>query len=258
VSDRPPTDSGENVARDAKVCPEVPLEATCASCGYCLRGLASHICPECGTPFDPADPLTFVSPTNSHGWQRLAAPPRRWHVIGVCACALAGVYVFSDPLGSVLACVAVPFAAVLLVDYLVRVLAVLLVRLQGGGRRTPAYGSRVRRLGSWLATPLCFAILSSMPTTSWPFKARFAISRAALENTASEMKAADLHAAGARRIGLFRVRRIVEIEPGLLFFELDDVAERAGFVLRSEGPPAHGRYYRDLGHAWYLEWPRDY
>jgi hypothetical protein len=31
----------------------------CTACGYDLRGLPEHACPECGRPFDPADPQTW-------------------------------------------------------------------------------------------------------------------------------------------------------------------------------------------------------
>jgi hypothetical protein len=31
----------------------------CLSCGYDLRNLTEHRCPECGREFDPNDPSTF-------------------------------------------------------------------------------------------------------------------------------------------------------------------------------------------------------
>lgn len=37
----------------------VEVEASCWECGYSLRGLSSRRCPECGRPFDPADPPTL-------------------------------------------------------------------------------------------------------------------------------------------------------------------------------------------------------
>jgi rubredoxin len=38
---------------------QMPDTAKCRECGYLLRGLTVHRCPECGIPFDPADPNTF-------------------------------------------------------------------------------------------------------------------------------------------------------------------------------------------------------
>lgn len=35
----------------------------CRKCGYALHGLSKNRCPECGLPFDPADPTSFVSAT---------------------------------------------------------------------------------------------------------------------------------------------------------------------------------------------------
>lgn len=43
-----------------------PGATFCRTCGYCLHGLPENRCPECGNPFDPADPKTF-----------LPRPPRR-------------------------------------------------------------------------------------------------------------------------------------------------------------------------------------
>ena len=43
-------------------------EACCMHCNYMLRGLGQkHNCPECGRPFDLADPETHISP-GIHHW----------------------------------------------------------------------------------------------------------------------------------------------------------------------------------------------
>ena len=39
---------------------ELPSTACCLKCGYLLRGLPEAVCPECGQPFNPADPRTYV------------------------------------------------------------------------------------------------------------------------------------------------------------------------------------------------------
>src|SRR3954471_21470452 len=51
----------------------VPSAARCRGCGYALRGLSDHRCPECGRPFDPARRGTMRLPHH---------PPRlmRWLV----------------------------------------------------------------------------------------------------------------------------------------------------------------------------------
>src|SRR5262249_24022897 len=49
----------------ALVLPSQPTPAPphCLRCRYVLVGLESSTCPECGAPFDPADPSTYWSPT---------------------------------------------------------------------------------------------------------------------------------------------------------------------------------------------------
>jgi hypothetical protein len=37
----------------------LPDEARCLGCGYALRGLSTHRCPECARAFNPADPWTM-------------------------------------------------------------------------------------------------------------------------------------------------------------------------------------------------------
>ena len=41
---------------------ELNEEARCLKCGYLLRDLPRHQCPECGQAFDPADPRTYRLP----------------------------------------------------------------------------------------------------------------------------------------------------------------------------------------------------
>jgi hypothetical protein len=41
----------------------LPDDATCAGCGYPLRGLPAHRCPECGRAFHPNDLSSFAGPT---------------------------------------------------------------------------------------------------------------------------------------------------------------------------------------------------
>lgn len=46
-------DVTSNEVRGACLNPSADIAIVCANCGYDLRGLASNVCPECGTGFDP-------------------------------------------------------------------------------------------------------------------------------------------------------------------------------------------------------------
>jgi hypothetical protein len=52
--------------------------ARCLDCGYALRGLTSRRCPECGRPFDPADPWSVRLPHRPNAVARwLMRPPTK-------------------------------------------------------------------------------------------------------------------------------------------------------------------------------------
>ena len=60
----------------------------CWTCGYDLRGLISHRCPECGRDFDPADPATMhmgARPISRLG--RRLLEPMPWTPVLVAAAA---------------------------------------------------------------------------------------------------------------------------------------------------------------------------
>src|SRR5262245_33030705 len=43
----------------------------CKTCGYCLKFLNEHRCPECGLAFDPQDIKTFLAEDTSSGRRQL-------------------------------------------------------------------------------------------------------------------------------------------------------------------------------------------
>lgn len=57
----------------------IPDDATCLGCGYALRGLNEHRCPECAREFDPTDPRSMAN-TQPPGWiiRAFLEPPRLW------------------------------------------------------------------------------------------------------------------------------------------------------------------------------------
>lgn len=69
-----------------------PATATCRHCGYALTGLREPSCPECATPFDPADPSSycFVRPPVPWIERRSLVPLIVMGVVGagcvVCYC----------------------------------------------------------------------------------------------------------------------------------------------------------------------------
>jgi hypothetical protein len=61
-------------------------EARCLGCGYQLRGLQEHRCPECGRCYDPSDPETMKVPGWKHG-RRLRRIEFRWEMLKLATAA---------------------------------------------------------------------------------------------------------------------------------------------------------------------------
>ena len=57
--------------------------AFCLGCGYFLRNLPTQTCPECGRPFDPADPRTMSLGHPLRPWQRWLLRPIGWPMIAL-------------------------------------------------------------------------------------------------------------------------------------------------------------------------------
>jgi hypothetical protein len=57
--------------------------AFCLACGYPLRALPTSRCPECGRPFDPADPRTMSLGQPLRPWQRWLLRPTGWPTIAL-------------------------------------------------------------------------------------------------------------------------------------------------------------------------------
>lgn len=64
------------------------LTPVCIECGYCLKGISSGRCPECGRAFDPADARTYET--------AMSTPPRAGlALLGSYACLLG--FAFTEP-----------------------------------------------------------------------------------------------------------------------------------------------------------------
>ncbi|MCO6439014.1 MAG: hypothetical protein J5J06_18120 [Phycisphaerae bacterium] len=55
----------------------------CVKCAYCLDGLADNRCPECGRPFDPHDPRTYIDVSDKR-----RKVPGVMFLMAVCFCIL--------------------------------------------------------------------------------------------------------------------------------------------------------------------------
>jgi len=220
----------------------------CPTCGYSLWGLTEARCPECGQPFDLSDPSLY----RRRRWQRFAKPPRWWHLAAISICTLAAI-VDSARLptflgGMFLSCALVVVIPILLGDFLLRVGAVWHMRRMR--RQMQARSLR------WWATPACVLVLLSLwtPAPRWPLYLRFALSRSAFERAESACLKGNLAATGPQHIGLFKVKEISQVEPGVVYFRLGtDWMDTIGFVHRTS-PPAPGHARQHFGHSWYLEW----
>jgi hypothetical protein len=60
----------------------------CWECGYSLRGLEQHRCPECGRPFDPADPATMNMGREVGGLAGWLLRPPGWQLYTMTAVAV--------------------------------------------------------------------------------------------------------------------------------------------------------------------------
>ena len=69
--------------------------AFCLACGYSLRHLPTPTCPECGRPFDPADPRTMSLGDPLRPWQRWLLRPTGWPTIALTLLATGGLIYLS-------------------------------------------------------------------------------------------------------------------------------------------------------------------
>jgi hypothetical protein len=71
----------------------------CWECGYSLRGLSARRCPECGRPFDPADPTSMNMGQEVRGLARWLMRPPGWPMdLAVGAAALLSLWATAIPM----------------------------------------------------------------------------------------------------------------------------------------------------------------
>lgn len=219
ASTRPGTDNGHDVST------ELPDNATCLGCGYLLRGLQSHICPECGRDFVPSNPKTYGPRTDSWFLRWFARAPPFWIIIGLLLLAIRFIVQQSKPQGvwfdtrmfrGGLETFAVLAFLIAFGDYFLRCVAMMIRRIWF--RHSPALTKLRRGTWRWWVIPACIALWISVMATEWPTRLRFLLSKGAFDRFGSEWRAGvDVSTKQPQWIGLFRVYEIQEYYGALTF-----------------------------------------
>jgi hypothetical protein len=139
---------------------------------------------------------------------------------------------FSLP-GAVVAWGGPLFAFAVFVDYLGRVLSARDRRREAGPK--PTRPGR-KRFHLWLVAPMCAAVILTSAATRWPLRARFALSRPALEEAALACVSGEPTPRCPRWIGLYRVLAIRSGGPGVVRLATGAALHDCGFAFYDGGP----------------------
>ncbi len=232
--------------------PELPEEAHCAKCGYCLRGLAISRCPECGTQFDPyalLEPFPpFIPKTlNRRDFRRLVSPAWTEYaaaVVAVIWCA----WVWGDldaADDSTFVWAILPASCVLLLMVIDVLKLQYILRGRNIHRRTMRWSPRKR-----VVVAAVLVVILSSYVSPWPVDPRFWISKPALERLARQVLTTG-QMPPDHWVGLYYARYISRIGNGMNF-RLGEWNECRGLEYVIPGQqPARAVQYRHLGGRWY-------
>lgn len=236
----------------------IPAEAVCLKCGYALRGLHAPICPECGRAFEPADANTYrIGGRWSRKWREWAEPPAGWHIYGMIALTVLALYEtsvppgpdfgLSFPIGCFVGFIGPFFVVGVVIDYLVRLVAIKVDR----ARSTQDRGLRSRRRNRrFVITPSCIVLIISMFATAWPMRIRFGFSRTAFERVARQCLATGKSITGDQWIGLYYIEN-VQFRDGEVHFQTGPgLIDPVGFVFNVD-PTAVNNYIQRIAPHWY-------
>lgn len=200
-------------------------EVYCLGCGYCLRGLTTQVCPECGRGFDPLDARTFRHRRSAVPfWVHWAAPPPLWLIMPTVVLTPFLLETATRPLRApsglfiLLFCASWPFFVfVLPLDYVFRLYGVHALR-------KPSSSGRWR----WSVTPLCLSLLLICYISDWPVRLRYHFSEAAFARTAQLCFAGQCPSAPLW-IGLYRVHDIGRDGTAVTFTTGTSLSDPVGF-----------------------------
>ncbi len=167
----------------------------CRDCEYPLCGLDQNRCPECGLPFDPLDPKTFVANRRRERLHRQA------QAVGTAAFGLGLVAAVVEILWSVVAWDTI-FIVLLMGAAMIGGLISLAVSAVSylGAWRWPEPRRVIKMLVLWM-------LVVSVPFTQWPMVTSFALHAGAFDRLADDLEADRLDASAFPRwVGIYRVK----------------------------------------------------
>jgi len=252
---------------------DISPTATCLTCGYALRGLPSHVCPECGQEFNPSDPTTFDDAEarselrrikRIRRWQKHSKPPSGLRCI-IVVVSTAYLIVIVDVSLFVLA--GEPRSTADFAQYLLHLVAVIILALALRSQIRGAYSRyHLKAVGAEFQTEfrtryasrlvsLCCLIAVFLAFKPLTLTLRFALSRHALEAAAKTQLAQGQSSESRQRVGLFLVNGIYLHNGGQVFFNLTGSSgwvrqyQRFGLLYEPNGRGWAGVYRRCLLNA---------
>lgn len=233
---------------------KMPEAAVCIKCGYLLRGLPEHVCPECGQAFNPNDNTTYHNPIHTKYFIRYSLPPRKWRLRLIIIVTLIILFDISTP-GNIFFLSGIYFvcAFVLIlwitIDYIVHVIYTLLNQNKSF-QNNAQLKSKLQRW-RWFITPTCLLLIGSALYYPWPAWIRFRLSLPAFEHLVQNGTTSNQ----SQMVGLYMVHSINNYPNGMVFFQTDnDFIIQAGFMfnpshqLTRQGNLIQNHYLTD---SWY-------
>jgi len=223
--------------------------ARCLGCGYSLRGLTEPRCPECGRPFDPADPTTFWRDRVPGRVGRFFLKAPGWPLDGVAVLGGLTMLVSDSAPGGYFALFTLAVRLWLVIG------AAWLVRLGVNSALTryyrQAFREQLARWRRWCLAPAVAAVTAGLVVARVPLHVTFWLSRSAMDRLAQQVMNAppDAPAPPDQWVGLYHAKWI----------------ERCGDEMRFEIPGTvpfgqGGFVYSPSGRSYWCErrpWPFD-